>query len=191
MNEKLKSEIKKALTVIKEGGIILYPTDTVWGLGCDATNADAVKKIYSIKQRAESKSLILLLDLESRLLTYVREIPEQVWPIIELSEKPVTIVYDDARNLPGEVVAEDGSIAIRITKDEFCKNLIGLMRKPLVSTSANISGQPTPSLFSEVSEEIIKSVDHVVDWRQNDRQKAQPSSIISIKKGGLIRIIRP
>ncbi|MBK8362759.1 MAG: threonylcarbamoyl-AMP synthase [Bacteroidetes bacterium] len=191
MNEQVKAEVKKSLAVLKNGGVILYPTDTVWGLGCDATNPAAVKKVYEIKKRAESKNMILLVDMESRISTYVKEIPEQAWPLIEFTDKPLTIVYDGARNLPPEIIADDGSIAIRVTKDEFCKNLIGVLRKPLVSTSANVSGEPAPAIFQEVSEEIRKSVDLIVNWRKDDRQRAQPSSIISLKKGGLIQILRP
>ena len=191
MNEQLLAEVKKALAVLKNGGVILYPTDTIWGLGCDATNAAAVKKVYEIKKRAESKNMILLVDMESRISTYVKEIPEQAWALIEFTEKPLTIVYDGARNLPPELIAEDGSIAIRVTNDEFCKNLIGVLRKPLVSTSANISGSPAPAIYQEVSEEIRSSVDYVVNWRKDDRQRHAPSSIIKLQKGGLIQIIRP
>ncbi|MFZ7116675.1 MAG: L-threonylcarbamoyladenylate synthase [Bacteroidota bacterium] len=191
MNEQVKAEIKKALAVLKNGGVILYPTDTVWGLGCDATNPEAVKKIYEIKKRADSKTMILLVDLEARLSTYVKEIPDQAWPLIEFTDKPLTIVYDGARNLPQELIAEDGSIAIRVTNDEFCKNLIGVLRKPLVSTSANISGSPAPAIFQEVTEEIRSAVDYIVNWRKDDRQRHQPSSIIKLQKGGLIRVIRP
>ncbi len=191
MNEQVKAEVKKSLAVLKNGGVILYPTDTVWGLGCDATNPEAVRKIYEIKKRADSKTMILLVDLEARLSTYVKEIPEQAWPLIEFTDKPLTIVYDGARNLPPELIAEDGSIAIRVTNDEFCKNLIGVLRKPLVSTSANISGSPTPAIYQEVSEEIRSSVDYVVNWRKDDRQRHAPSSIIKLQKGGLIQIIRP
>ncbi len=191
MSEQVKAEVKKSLAVLKNGGVILYPTDTVWGLGCDATNPEAVRKIYEIKKRADSKTMILLVDLEARLSTYVKEIPEQAWPLIEFTDKPLTIVYDGARNLPPELIAEDGSIAIRVTNDEFCKNLIGVLRKPLVSTSANISGSPAPAIYQEVSEEIRSSVDYVVNWRKDDRQRHAPSSIIKLQKGGLIQIIRP
>ncbi len=191
MNEQVKAEIKKSLAVLKNGGVILYPTDTVWGLGCDATNPEAVKKIYEIKKRADSKTMILLVDLEARLSTYVKEIPEQAWPLIEFTDKPLTIVYDGARNLPPELIAEDGSVAIRVTNDEFCKNLIGVLRKPLVSTSANISGSPAPAIYQEVSEEIRSAVDYIVNWRKDDRQRHPPSSIIKLQKGGLIQIIRP
>ena len=126
MNEELKQEIKKSLEVLKNGGIILYPTDSVWGIGCDATNSEALKKIYALKKRIESKSMILLVDVESRILSYVREVPEQAWQLIEFAERPITIIYDEAKNLPENLVAEDGSIAIRVTNDEFCKNLLGL-----------------------------------------------------------------
>jgi L-threonylcarbamoyladenylate synthase len=190
MNEELKIEIKKALEVLKSGGIILYPTDSIWGIGCDATNAEAVKKIYAIKKRAESKSMILLLDNESRLLSYVKEVPEQAWSLIEFAEKPLTIIYDDARNLPADIIADDGSIGIRITKDDFCKNLIGLFRKPIVSTSANISGEKSPATFAEISEEIKNSVDHIVKWRQNDNRPQEASTIIRLKKGGLLQFLR-
>ena len=190
MTEQLKTEIKKTLAVLKNGGVILYATDTIWGLGCDATNANAVKRIYEIKKRVDSKNMILLVDLEARLSTYVKEIPEQAWALIEFTEKPLTIVYDGARNLPPEIIAEDGSIAIRVTNDEFCKNLIGVLRKPLVSTSANISGNATPAIYQEVSEEIRSAVDYVVNWRKDDRKRAQPSSIIKLQKGGLIQILR-
>ena len=171
MNDKLKAEIKSALAVLKNGGILLYPTDTIWGLGCDATNAAAVKKIYEIKKRQEAKSMILLVDLEARISTYVKEIPEQVWPLIEFTEKPLTIVYEGARNLPAEIIADDGSVAIRVTNDEFCKNLIGVFRKPLVSTSANISGEKAPAIYQEVSDEIRNSVDYIVNWRKDDRKR--------------------
>ena len=191
MNEQVKAEIKKSLAVLKNGGVILYPTDTVWGLGCDATNPEAVKKIYEIKKRVDTKTMILLVDLEARLSTYVKEIPEQAWPLIEFTDKPLTIVYDGARNLPSELIAQDGSIAIRVTNDEFCKNLIGVLRKPLVSTSANISGAPAPAIYQEVTEEIRSAVDYIVNWRKDDRQRHQPSSIIKLQKGGLIQIIRP
>ena len=147
MNEELKIEIKKSLEVLKSGGLILYPTDTIWGIGCDATNAAAINKVYELKKRSDSKSLILLVENESRILSYVREVPEQAWTLIEFAEKPLTIIYEEAKNLPQEIIASDGSIAIRVTKDEFCKNLLGLFRKPLVSTSANISGDSAPSSF--------------------------------------------
>ena len=183
-------DVKSAVNVFKKGGIILYPTDTIWGIGCDATNADAVKKIFSLKKRQNEKSFILLLDNESRLASYVKEIPEQAWSLIEYSEKPLTIIYDGAKNLPPVVISEDGSIAIRITKDEFCQYLIGAFRKPIISTSANISGKTAPASFDEIDEEIINGVDYVVKWRQKEKISSKPSTIISIKSGGQIKFIR-
>jgi L-threonylcarbamoyladenylate synthase len=145
-----EEDLRSALKVLKEGGVILYPTDTVWGLGCDATNNIAVEKIFSIKKRAESKSLIILVDSESMLERYVKEIPEAADQIIEVSDTPVTIIYPEGKNLAEGVCSEDGSVGIRICNDEFCNELISRFRKPVVSTSANISGKPTPSFFDEI-----------------------------------------
>jgi L-threonylcarbamoyladenylate synthase len=183
-------DVKKSLTTLKEKGIILYPTDTVWGIGCDATCVEAVKKIFSIKERSTSKNMILLIDHESKLNSYVRDIPEQAWTLIEYSEKPLTIIYDGAKNLPPEVIAEDGSIAIRVTKDEFCCNLISALRKPLISTSANLSGDETPSSFNQINPKIIESADYVVNWRQTENIVAHPSTIIRLRSGGQIEFIR-
>ena len=190
MNEELKIEIKKSLEVLKSGGLILYPTDTIWGIGCDATNAAAINKVYELKKRSDSKSLILLVENESRILSYVREVPEQAWTLIEFAEKPLTIIYEEAKNLPQEIIAADGSIAIRVTKDEYCKNLLGLFRKPLVSTSANISGDSAPSSFKDISDEIKNGVDYIVNWRQNDNRPQTPSTILRLRKGGLFEFIR-
>lgn len=183
-------EVKKTLTVLKDSGIILYPTDTVWGIGCDATNSEAVKKIFQLKEREMEKNFILLLDHESRLSSYVKKIPEQAWALIEYSEKPLTIIYDGAKNLPDDVISADGSIAIRITRDEFCKNLIGVLRKPLISTSANKSGKPFPSMFEEIDDAILNGVDYVVNWRQKENISAKPSTIIRLKTDGQIKFIR-
>jgi L-threonylcarbamoyladenylate synthase len=183
-------DIRRARHVLAEGGIILYPTDTIWGLGCDATNVEAVKKLFAIKKRKAEKNFILLLDNESKLLSYVKEVPEQAWTLIEFSEKPLTIIYDMAKNLPKEIIASDGSIAIRVTKDDFCKDLIGAFRKPIVSTSANVSETPAPSSFHEIDEQIIKAVDFVVSWRQNEEIEAVPSRIIRLNSGGQIQFIR-
>lgn len=186
----MEEEIRKALETLKSGGTILYPTDTVWGLGCDATNKDAVDKIFRIKQRAESKSLIVLVDNDQKLNKYLKDVPAMAWDLIEFSEKPITIIYPDARGLAPNAVAEDGSVGIRLTKDEFCRKLIGKFNKPIISTSANISGQPTPSSFSEISPEIIKSVDHVVNWRQHEKKTPPPSTIIKLAMNGEFTIIR-
>jgi L-threonylcarbamoyladenylate synthase len=183
-------EIKEITPILKKSGVILYPTDTIWGIGCDATSAEGINKIIEIKNRPEEKNFIVLLESESRLPTYVKEIPEQAWSLIEFSEKPLTIIYEGARNLPDELIAADGSIAIRVTKDEFCQYLIGALNKPIVSTSANISGQPSPKSFADIQPEILNSVDYVAKWRRNDRSNQTPSTIIRLRKNGQIEFIR-
>lgn len=175
---------------MKEGGVILYPTDTVWGIGCDATNAEAVQRVYEIKQRADSKAMLVLVDSTAKLNAYVDEVPEVAWDLIELSDKPLTIIYSGARNLAPNLLAEDGSVGIRVTTEEFSNRLCQQFRKAIVSTSANISGQPGAANFSEISEEIIYAVDYVVDYRQDDLSRPRPSSIIKLGKGGEIKIIR-
>jgi L-threonylcarbamoyladenylate synthase len=189
-NQIMKEDVEKALEVLRGGGVIVYPTDTVWGLGCDATNDRAVEKIYRIKKRADSKSMLTLLDSESRLPSYIREVPEIAWELIEATDTPVTIIYPDARNLAVNLLAEDGSAGIRITSDPFCKALISRLKKPLVSTSANISGETAPALFSEISDEILSQADYIVKWRQEDMARSKPSSIIKLEHGGVFTIIR-
>lgn len=186
----MEEEIKKACEVLQNGGVILYPTDTVWGVGCDATNEEAVAKIYKIKQRADSKAMLTLLDTSAKLDYYTAELPEIALDLIELSEKPLTIIYPDAKNVAPNLIAEDGSLGIRITKEAFSQRLCQRLRRPLVSTSANIHGQATPSCFREISDGIKQAVDYVVSYRQDDCSKASPSSIIKLGKGGLIKIIR-
>ncbi|MDR3705571.1 MAG: L-threonylcarbamoyladenylate synthase [Paludibacteraceae bacterium] len=183
-------EIKKAVEVLRQGGIILYPTDTIWGLGCDATNETAVRKIYSIKKREDSKSMLVLLDSSGKLQNYVDEIPDMAWDLIEYAGKPLTIIYPQAKNLAPNLVAQDNSIGIRITNEAFSKKLCEVFKNPIVSTSANVSKQPSPATFADISEEIISQVDYVVNFRQNDSQPAKPSSIIKLGKGNLIQIIR-
>lgn len=183
-------EINTTLKVLKEGGTILYPTDTVWGLGCDATNSEAIQKLFKIKKREESKSLIILIDDETKLNKYVKEVPEIAWELIESSERPLTIIFPAACNLPKNLVAADGSIAIRVVKDEFCRKLINRLGKPLVSTSANISGESTPASFHQISKDVLNSVDHVVNLRQDEMSTNPPSSIIQLGLGGEIKIIR-
>ncbi len=175
---------------MNKGGIILYPTDTIWGIGCDACNREAVEKVYRIKQRADSKSMIVLLDTTAKLDYYVEDFPEIALDLIELSEKPLTIVYDGARNLPSNLIASDGSIGIRITKENFSNRLCQAFRKPVVSTSANISGQPSPGIFSEIDPEILKAVDYVVDYNRENKEKKQPSGIIKLGKNAQVQIIR-
>jgi L-threonylcarbamoyladenylate synthase len=183
-------EMQQALAVLRQGGIILYPTDTIWGLGCDATNTDAVERIFKLKQREESKSMILLLDSEDKLMKYVKEVPEQAWNLIEFSTRPLTIIYDRAVNVSERVLAPDGSLGIRITKDPFCRQLIYKLNKPLVSTSANISGAVAPSSFHDISDEVLNGVDYVVNLRQNESDNNKPSVILKLNSKGHIQIIR-
>ena len=186
----LKEEINKALEVLKAGGIILYPTDTVWGLGCDATNSEAVAKVYALKKRADSKSLIILLDTENKLQSYVSEVPDVAYDLIEYSENPLTIIYSGAKNLAKNLINEDGSIGIRIPKHDFCQQLIQRFRKPIVSTSSNISDENTPANFSEISQYILDGVDYVVNLEQESREKKQPSTIMKLEPDGKFAFIR-
>ncbi|GHT87708.1 threonylcarbamoyl-AMP synthase [Bacteroidia bacterium] len=186
----MEEEIKKAYDIVKSGGVILYPTDTIWGIGCDATHPEAVKRIYEIKNRPDTKSMLVLLDSTAKLDYYVDELPAIALDLIELSTKPLTIIYSGARNVAANLIAPDGTLGIRITQEAFSKEICRRLKKPLVSTSANSSGQPSPANFSEISNEIIQAVDYVVDYRREEIQKAIPSSIIQLGKGGLIKIIR-
>lgn len=186
----MQEDIKKALEVLKSGGIILYPTDTIWGIGCDATNPEAVKRIYDLKKRADSKSMLVLMENPALLDRYVTEVPEVAWDLVEISTTPLTVIYPRAKNLAANLLAEDGSIGIRFTKEAFTSRLLQRFRRPLVSTSANVSGEKSPTFFEEISDEIKNAVDYVVEYRQNDRTPAQPSSIIKLGPGGQIEIIR-
>lgn len=183
-------DIENAVKVLRQGGIILYPTDTIWGIGCDATNPQAVEKVYKIKQREDSKALICLVDNDSRIQRYVRDVPDVAWDIMELATKPTTVILDGATGLAPNLYAEDGSVGIRITREEFSKQLCYRFQKPIVSTSANISGEPSARTFKEISQEIIDSVDYVCSFRRGDKTKAQPSSIIKLRKNGEVEIIR-
>lgn len=185
-----KEDLEKAVRVMRDGGVILYPTDTIWGLGCDASNQDAVKRIFSIKQRSDSKSMLVLIDSDAKLNYYVEEIPDVAYDLMDLSEKPLTIIYDGARRLAPQLIAEDGSVGIRVTKEAFSRELCARMRGAVVSTSANISGQPSPANFAEISKEIIDAVDYVVEYRRDDQSKAKPSGIIKLGRGGLVKVIR-
>lgn len=186
----MEEDIKKAFEVLVSGGLILYPTDTIWGIGCDATNEDAVHRVYELKRRVDSKALITLLDNPIKLDYYIDEVPSLAWDLIELSEKPLTIIYDGARNVAPNLMAEDGSLAIRITKEKFSQELCKRFRKALVSTSANISGEPAPANFDDISEEIKQGVDYIVKYRQDDTSKSKASSIIKLGKTGEVKIIR-
>ena len=175
---------------MREGGVILYPTDTIWGIGCDATNEDAVRRVYEIKQRQDSKAMLVLVDSSVKVDFYVRDVPEAAWDLIDLADKPLTIIYSGARNLAANLLAEDGSVGIRVTNEDFSKRLCQQFRKAIVSTSANISGQPSPKNFSEISEEVKSAVDYIVGYRQEEISNPKPSSIIKLDKGGVIKIIR-
>ena len=175
---------------MNEGGVILYPTDTIWGIGCDATNEEAVRRVYQIKQRSDSKAMLVLVDSPVKVDFYVQDVPEVAWALIEVADKPLTIIYSGARNLASNLIAEDGSVGIRVTNEEFSKRLCQQFRKAIVSTSANISGQPSPANYSEITEELKSMVDYVVGYRQEEMGHPKPSSIIKLDKGGVIKIIR-
>jgi len=185
-----ENEIKNAVKVLREGGIILYPTDTIWGLGCDATRTDAVNKIFRIKMREESKSLIVFVDSIEMLARYVGEIPAAALNILEVTDSPLTIIYPGARNLAANLIAEDGSVGIRIPADEFCLKLIARFRKPIVSTSANISGENPPAHYGDISEKIRELADYTAEYRRDDLQKRRASPVIKIQINGEVKIIR-
>jgi len=186
----MEEDIKESLNTLRQGGIILYPTDTIWGLGCDPTNSVAVEKIFKIKSRVESKGLIILVDGLSMIERYVKDIPEIVYELADVSDTPLTIIYPKGKNLAAGVCSEDESIAIRICHDEFCMELINRFRKPIVSTSANLSGKPSPVNFDEIERTIIEKADFVVNYRQNDRSKSNASPVIKVNENGTIKIIR-
>jgi len=200
-----KEDIEAALGVLRSGGIIVYPTDTVWGLGCDATNAEAVAKLYALKQREDSKSMLVLLDSAAKLNYYVQDVPETAWTLLEAASpqpspegkgdedetKPLTIIYPRARNIAANLIAEDGSIGIRITNEPFSKALCAQLRHPIVSTSANISGRPTARFFEEIEQEVLDKADYVCRYRREDDVPCEPSSIIKINEDNSFRIIRP
>ncbi len=187
---KMKEDIEKAYHVLMQGGIILYPTDTIWGIGCDATNSNAVERIYTIKQRKSSKSMLILLDNQMRLLQYIDEVPGIAWDILEVSDKPLTIIYPKAKNLAKNLLAEDGSVGIRLVQDELCLKIIQRLKKPIVSTSANYSGHSEPKFFFDIDEGIINSVDYVVKYRQEDSTYRKPSGIIKLGLKGEVKVIR-
>jgi L-threonylcarbamoyladenylate synthase len=183
-------EINHIVSVLESGGIILYPTDTVWGLGCDATNPIAVAKIFTIKQRVANKSMIVLLPDAKSILHYVAQPHPDIIAIIQHFETPTTVIYENGIGFANNVLAEDGSIGIRVTLDPFCKTLLKRFRKPIVSTSANISGEKSPQIFTDISHAIISSVDYVVAYRQNDNRYALPSAIVKINNNGSVETLR-
>lgn len=183
-------DIEAAVKVLREGGVILYPTDTVWGIGCDATNAVAVSRVYEIKQRDDSKAMICLVDSDVRLQRYVRNVPEVAWDIMELATKPTTVILDGAVNLAPNLIAADGSIAMRITKEPFSQQLCYRFQKPLVSTSVNISGEPPAQNYCDISQQLLDAVDYVCTSRRQEHKPHTPSSIIKLTREGVVTIIR-
>ena len=186
----MREEINQAISVLRLGGLILYPTDTVWGIGCDASNPEAVKKVYELKNRADSKALITLVASEIMLERTVIDMPDIAWDLINAAEKPLTIIYQEVKGIAHNAIAEDGSCAIRLPKNNFCQQLVQRLRKPLISTSANTSGAPTPQSFKDIEPSILSGVDYVVNLRQQEKCKNTPSSIIMLKNNGEIKIIR-
>ncbi|HEX2936804.1 MAG TPA: L-threonylcarbamoyladenylate synthase [Bacteroidales bacterium] len=186
----MEQDIQKAAEILRKGGIILYPTDTIWGIGCDATNVEAVKKVYQLKQREEHKCMLVLVDHIDRIGRYVKEIPDLAIQLIEVNDLPMTIIYPGAVNLASNLISPDGTIGIRVVNDDFCQKLIRKLNKPIVSSSANISGQASPAFFNEVSDEIKNAVDYIVEWHQNDTTKHTPSQIIKVGLNGEVEILR-
>lgn len=189
-NIDFSEDLKNAVDCMRNGGIILYPTDTIWGIGCDARNSEAVKKIFNLKQRADSKSMLVLVNNEAALERIVEETPEIAWELLDAAVNPLTVIYDGARNVAPELIAEDGSLGVRITKERFSNELSRRLGAPLVSTSANISGQKSPANYSEISDEIKKGVDYIVNYRRKDKTPAAPSNIIKLGKKGEVKVIR-
>ena len=186
----METDIVQCLKVLSDGGLILYPTDTVWGIGCDATNAEAVKHVYALKQRDDSKALIVLIDSADHLDHYVVDVPLIARELVDVAVKPLTVIYEGAYNVAPNLLGEEDSLGIRIPQDEFCHRLCERFGKPIVSTSANVSGEPTAKSFAEISPAIVQGVDHVVTWRQNDTTPHQPSNIILLSRDGTFKIIR-
>ena len=202
-----KSDLEEAVRVLRAGGVIVYPTDTVWGIGCDATNEEAVRRVYALKRRADSKSMLVLLDAPGKLQGYVEEVPEMAWELLECTSplqlplqggrentesiRPLTIIYPRGKNLAKNLLAEDGSVGIRITRESFSKALCERLRRPIVSTSANISGEPAAKTFRQISEEVLEQADYVCLYRRDDEEEKAPSSIIKVGLHNEIEIIRP
>ncbi|NGM64696.1 L-threonylcarbamoyladenylate synthase [Sphingobacterium sp. SGR-19] len=185
-----REDLNKALETLKNGGLILYPTDTIWGIGCDATNAEAVEKVFALKGREQHKSLIVLLHNDNQLAGYVNDIPEVAYDLIEYTETPLTIVYSNAKNLASNVIASDGSIGIRIVRHPFCEQLLQRFRKPIVSTSANISGDASPACFDEISEQIKAGVDYIVEYGQHEKGDGKSSTVMKLDPSGKFEFLR-
>lgn len=188
--KQIAEDIKTAVQTLRKGGLILYPTDTIWGIGCDASNEDAVRRIFQLKQREDSKAMICLVDSANRMQRYLRQVPDVAWDLVEFAEKPLTLILDGAVNLAPSLIAEDGSVGIRVTRENISHELCYRYERAIVSTSANISGAPSPSCFAEISDEIKNGVDYIMLSRQNDLSKGKPSQIIKLGFDGQIQIIR-
>lgn len=189
LRSKFEDDITQAVLTLKKGGIILYPTDTIWGIGCDAKNSAAIKRIFELKRRADSKSMIVLVN-NLPALQKIADPPEVAYQLIDSAVNPLTIIYDDPTGVAPELLAQDGSLGIRITGEAFSNELCKRFGGPVVSTSANISGEPSPANFSEISEEIKNGVDYIVNFRQEENNKTQPSNIIKIDSHGVFKILR-
>lgn len=183
-------DIKNAVEVLRKGGVILYPTDTIWGIGCDASNTEAVQRVYEIKHRADSKALICLVDSANRMQRYFRNVPDVAWELIEYADRPLTLILDGAVNVAPNIVAEDGSLGIRVTKEEFSRQLCYRFQKAIVSTSANLSGEPSPKSFYDIPEEITSKVDYIVQFARGRKSDGRASSIIKLKEDGAVTVIR-
>jgi L-threonylcarbamoyladenylate synthase len=186
----MQKEIQNAEESLRNGGVILYPSDTIWGIGCDSSNESAVKKIFELKKRADHKSMIILIADIGQLYDYVHKIPEIAWDMVDFAEKPLTVIYPKGKGVAAELLGEDGSIAIRLVRDEFCKRLISKFRKAIVSTSANLSGDPAPARFTEINPAVLSQVDYVVNWRQQEASASKPSTIVKLGLNGEIKFIR-
>lgn len=185
-----RDDIRAAVDVMNRGGVILYPTDTIWGIGCDATDEEAVRRVFELKRRDDSKALISLVDSEAKVQFYVRDVPEVAWDLMEFAGRPLTLIFDNVRNLAPNLLAPDGSAALRVTREEFSRELCRRMRRAIVSTSANVSGQPSPRRFADISPDILSAVDYVCTSRRNEKQNPPASSIIKLGAGGEVRVVR-
>lgn len=183
-------DLKKSLDTLRSGGLLLYPTDTIWGIGCDPLNVEAIQQIYALKGRDQAKSMILLLENENMLSSYVEEVPDVAYQLIEYSERPLTIVYSKAKNLPPELVNSDGSIGIRIVKHPYCEELIRRFRRPIVSTSANLSGEPSPKGFEDIAENIRDGVDYIAEYGRMESGSGQPSVVMKLDPSGAFEFLR-
>ena len=188
--KEIAEDIRTAVQTLRQGGLILYPTDTIWGIGCNASNEDAVRRIFQLKRREDSKAMICLVDSADRMQRYLRRVPDVAWDLFEFAEKPLTLILDGAVNLAPSLIAEDGSIGLRVTKENISHELCYRFEKAIVSTSANISGQPSPACFAEITDEIKRGVDYIMRSRQNDLSKSKPSQIIKLSIDGRIQILR-